>query len=243
MVKKGLIALSGKNQRFLVFVSVLFSVLLLSSSGMAGQNGSKGRFRLVAADSGQNWVGPNEIFQSGGHNDAHFQAVILAPDKLITDMEIRNVNGQYSVWDTKPANGMWLSTIAVEGRAINNSDGSLSYKLGAGETTFDVYCEDNGSANGGATTYRLTIGFATGDPLVLEMESDVKQETTPLTVVDADGNSAGTSEWKTNFDKVYLIQKGNTISGKYDYSGGKVTGTLEDRTIMGWWSEDDDVRD
>ncbi len=49
-----------------------------------------------------------------------------------------------------------------------------------------------------------------------------------------------TSDWDTNFAKMHLSQDGSRLEGTYEYSGGKVTATLQGRVLKGWWSETDD---
>ncbi len=232
------------NRLKLVF-SVFFllaSFLLVSSQSLAAPGGTA---RLIAPDSGRNLVGRSEMLQSGGGNDAVFQAVILGENRLITSMEIRNLNGVYSVWDTMPGNGMWLSGVVVDDQVVNLNDGSISYQPGAGETRFDIYCEDNGSARGGQTRYQLTIGFASGDPLVLNvLDPDDPEPSVPGNGSNATPTAAsGRSEWDTNFNKVFFDQKGQNLSGHYEYASGKVKGNLKGMTMEGWWSEDDDTKD
>ncbi|MCP3873999.1 MAG: hypothetical protein GY699_12685 [Desulfobacteraceae bacterium] len=55
--------------------------------------------------------------------------------------------------------------------------------------------------------------------------------------------ASDTSEWSSNFNRVYFIQKENNITGHYDYADGKITGFLENRTLKGWWSENDDTHE
>ncbi len=211
-------------------------------------NLNKSKAWLNTPASGRNLVGRSETLQGGGGNDAAFEAIICAPDRKITSMEIRNLDGVYSIWDTLPGNGYWLCGIVVDGKVVNRNDGSINYKLGTGETRFEIYCEDNGSAKGGQTHYKLTIGFASGeqqvinildypDPIISDSESN------EATAKPMPANSSGTSEWTSNFNKMTLDQKGKNLSGNYDYAGGKMMGILKGRTLEGWWSEDDDVKD
>ncbi len=53
----------------------------------------------------------------------------------------------------------------------------------------------------------------------------------------------GNSQWDSNFNKLHLTQNGNSFSGTYEYSGGKVIGILEGRRLKGWWLETDDTQD
>jgi len=58
-----------------------------------------------------------------------------------------------------------------------------------------------------------------------------------MTVFADDGYK---SEWDSNFNRMHVSQDENSITGAYDYSGGKFIGTLKGRVLEGWWSETDD---
>ncbi len=55
--------------------------------------------------------------------------------------------------------------------------------------------------------------------------------------------SSGSSEWESNFNKMFIDQQGKNLSGRYEYAGGKITGNLKGMTFEGWWVEDDDAKD
>ena len=117
---------------------------------------------LVEKQSLVDYVSQSESLRGDGHFDSHFRITIKAPHRTITWFEIRNTNGQSSVWDTKPNNGMWLIVVAYDGIVLNHSDGSFQVTLPEGERTFDLYLQDNGSIAAGHTSYKLTVGFGNG---------------------------------------------------------------------------------
>jgi len=68
-------------------------------------------------------------------------------------------------------------------------------------------------------------------------------ETTSSTPVPTTipAQTSGKSEWSSSFKKIHFVQNGKTLSGNYDYAGGRITGTLQGRTFNGWWAENDDT--
>jgi hypothetical protein len=46
-----------------------------------------------------------------------------------------------------------------------------------------------------------------------------------------------TGKWDTNWGEMNLSQVGNTLTGSYDYDGGKLAGTIDGTTATGTWSE------
>ncbi|MGA1862011.1 choice-of-anchor C family protein [Deferribacter thermophilus] len=48
-------------------------------------------------------------------------------------------------------------------------------------------------------------------------------------------NVAGS--WDTNFGKMNLIQRGNTVTGSYTHDKGRITGTISGNILIGRWSE------
>ena len=117
---------------------------------------------LVEKQSKLDYAQRSEKLRGDGHPDAHFQLILNAPGKTIKWLEIRNTNGQLSVWDTKPNNGVWLIVVVYDGIVLNHSDGSFEAILPEGKRTFDLYLQDNGSIAAGNTSYKLTVGFGNG---------------------------------------------------------------------------------
>lgn len=132
----------------------------------------------ISAASDRDYVSNSEQYRKNGKIDAVFQASINAPNQVITGIEVRNTNGQRSIWDTYPNNSYWLGVAVVDGRAINNSDGSVNFSLGQGQKSLRFYTEDNGSVRGGKTDFRMTISFASGDKLVITFRRNNSNTTT-----------------------------------------------------------------
>ena len=128
-----------------------------------------GRVNLVTVTSSQDYVGANEALQRSGRNDVQFRLAVSAAGRTLTGLELRNTDGQYSVWDTLPGNGMWLMAVTQGGRLLNDAQGRLvpTPLPPSGEATLDLYVEDNGSVAGGQTHYQLTLLFQDGSRQVL----------------------------------------------------------------------------
>lgn len=129
----------------------------------------QGTARLLTVNSNRDMVGRGETFRGNGTNDAIFRAKFSAPGRTVTAVEVSNTNGLRSVWDTRPNNRLWLGGVVIGGRTMNRSDGSVNFSLGSAQNTLDFFVEDNGSIGGGKTNYRMTIFFASGDPLVMNI--------------------------------------------------------------------------
>ena len=132
-------------------------------------NNSQGTARLLTVNSNQDIVGPNETLRENGKTDAIFRAQFKAPNRTVTAVEVSNTNGLRSVWDTRPNNGLWLGGVVIQNRIMSQSDGSVNFSLGSDQNTLDFFVEDNGAIKGGKTNYRMTIFFASGEPLIMDI--------------------------------------------------------------------------
>jgi len=82
----------------------------------------------------------------------------------VKSIEVRNIDGQHSVWDTIPSNGCSLLGVASADRPdklINKSDGSVDINV-ENPTTLILYLADNGSIRGGRTKYQISITLSDG---------------------------------------------------------------------------------
>lgn len=75
---------------------------------------------------------------------------------------MKSVNGEFSVWDTVPGNGMWLMAVMENGRLLNRGDGSVEIPFDGGSHLLDLLIEDNGSLSRGTTDYLLELFFSDG---------------------------------------------------------------------------------
>ena len=105
----------------------------------------------------------NEGTGGDSRKDAVIKVTIHAFRK-ISSIEVRNTNGQHSVWDTVPNNGCSLLGVASGGtpdKLINRSGGCVDIDI-EDSTIFILYLADNGSIRGGRTNYQVSITFSDG---------------------------------------------------------------------------------
>jgi hypothetical protein len=96
--------------------------------------------------------------------DGLFVLRVEATDKTITGIEIRNVDGTPSVWDTIPgtrngAIGVALTSEPV--KLLNNRDSTVSIPVQK-PLELNLYVGDNGSIAEGKTNYRVSVTFSDG---------------------------------------------------------------------------------
>jgi hypothetical protein len=72
------------------------------------------------------------------------------------------------------------------------------------------------------------FGSASSSPQTLRIRPDA-----------AGGCTAWNGSWDSDFGTLKLTTSGSSVSGTYDYLGGKVTGTVSGNTLTGTWSEQD----
>lgn len=109
-------------------------------------------------------VGPGKAIAGDDKADGLFVMTVEAKDKEITAIEIRNVDGVPSVWDTvpnsnNPAVGVSLTSDPV--RLLNNRDGSVAIQV-KDKVDLNLYVADNGGIAAGKTNYRISVKFSDG---------------------------------------------------------------------------------
>ena len=114
----------------------------------------------AASPTARDVVQNNERLAPNGKKDWAFRTRFDAVGTVIA-VEIRNINGQHSVWDTVPGNGYWLTAVLVGEQRKYSKDGTVNFPI-RGQTDFTFLVEDNGSLNGGRTGYKITLKFADG---------------------------------------------------------------------------------
>jgi hypothetical protein len=130
-------------------------------------------------------------------------------------------------WQAKASNGMYNTpnTYWTVYPNIRLEPGSYSI------TDSDPATWSQNSGSGGLGFVRI-YGRSVG-------EVSSTTTSTPTTSTQ----TAGKSEWNSTFKKISFTQNGKNLSGKYDYAGGRISGTLQGRTFNGWWAENDDTLD
>jgi len=160
-------------------------------------------------------VGRNEILRGDGVNDWMF-AISLRAEGTIKSITIRNTDGEFSVWDTKPNNRYWLLGVTTyDKRVLNKSDGSVYFNV-SGRTDLYLLAADNGSSlKQGKTSYKVIIEFVDGRVLERNVGSSSGQP--PETGQDI--------RWLT--DRVWQFGRGDgaVIAGGIRLRpGGKIEG-------------------
>jgi len=120
----------------------------------------KAQVHIAEKKSKADYVGKGEILKGNGSNDVRFRLVLSAKGKTLIGLEIRNRNGQDSVWDTSPGNAAWLMAVTQKGRLLNSPSGEIGIYFRSRLEVFDIFVEDNGSVRDGRTQYKLTAFFS-----------------------------------------------------------------------------------
>ncbi len=110
-------------------------------------------------------VSPGKRIAGDDKADGLFLLSVEAKNKVITGIDIRNVDGVRSVWDTVP--GSRTSAIGVASpsdpvKLLNNPDGSVKIPV-KDRADLNLYVADNGSIAGGKTRYRVSVTFSDGE--------------------------------------------------------------------------------
>ncbi|MFH1115629.1 MAG: hypothetical protein V1792_17105 [Pseudomonadota bacterium] len=131
-------------------------------------------------------VSPGKQISGDDKADALFLLTVEAKDKVITGLDIRNVDGIKSNWDTVP--GTASSAIGVASKSdpvklLNDRDGSVKIPV-KDRVDLNLYVADNGSVAEGKTKYRVAVTFADGEitwcpALRSSQKSDEGKQTAP----------------------------------------------------------------
>ena len=109
-------------------------------------------------------VGPDKAIKADAKGDGQFVLTVEARDKEIAAIQITNIDGTPSKWDTVPGSQsppIGVALISEPTRLINSRDGSVRIKV-KGKVDLNLYVADNGSIEKEDTKYRITVSFADG---------------------------------------------------------------------------------
>jgi len=108
-------------------------------------------------------VNLSETAGGDNHMDAVFKLHVMTSG-TIGRIEVRNIDGMHSVWDTVPGNGEMLlgvSDIDRSGVLLNKSDGSVDISVHDSKKLL-LYAADNSSFKNEETHYQVAISFVDG---------------------------------------------------------------------------------
>ena len=144
---------------------------------------SKGSSKISAMIGGishYDMLSSGEGFKEDGALDVFFVADLFdLAGKTITQVEIRNTNGLFSVWDTIPNNGMWVLGVAKAEKPnyiLNEGNGMVKIPVEKNKEKLYLYVTDNGSFAGKNTDYQITISFSDGSKLETVIDREGKKE-------------------------------------------------------------------
>jgi hypothetical protein len=146
----------------------------------------------------------SEVIQPDGFRDAHFRVRFNAIS-VVTEIVVRNLDGTSSAWDTVPGNGIWGICVVKDGDIKNRSDGSVLFTV-EGDTTLDLWFSDNGSVNGGDTSYEVIVKLNDGTTLRGSTPPYSQPSSTP-------GSETIVSAWLYTPSEVDITNKGETLGG------------------------------
>jgi len=143
---------------------VVLGVLVLASCG-----GRSNSARL------EGWtvdlVNQSETLGPDGHKDVQITNHV-DPGPSITRIQVHNVDGQSSTWDTIPNNATWALGVADRRKPqslLNSANGSILIPLKE-QTDRLLYAEDNGTFRGGQTQFEVVVTREGGQDTTYEVE-------------------------------------------------------------------------
>ena len=109
-------------------------------------------------------VNPGKTVGGDDKADGLFVLTVEATDRDIVAIQIRNVDGTASAWDTVPSskNGaVGVALVSDPISLVNSKDGSVRIKV-KDKVDLNLYVADNGSIQEGRTNYRVAVTFSDG---------------------------------------------------------------------------------
>lgn len=156
-------------------------------------------------------VNPSKKIGGDDKGDGLFVLSVDAKQREITAIEIRNVDGMESVWDTVPSTSHGVIGVALASdpvKLLNNRNGSVKIPVQE-RIELNLYVADNGSIEKSNTNFRVTVSFADGEIAWCPVQ---RQERVKAESISPAGES-GLS--KVNFLGTWLGYASTDAVGKY----------------------------
>ncbi len=189
-------------------------------TGKITPKGTKKEFKATLLGiSSIDFGGKYEYLKPDGSKDYLLQLTVNFPGKYIKNIEIININGQFTVWDTIPNNGMWSLFVCNQyNHLFSNQNGGLKQPIPAKGTYF-IYLPDNGSIIEGKTDYKLTVFFTDNSKaetkVAIAKRSHLKSSLSAVLVKRSNRDYGGRyEEIKPDGEKDYLLELNISYKGK-----------------------------
>ena len=110
-------------------------------------------------------VGTSKTIGADDKADGLFSLVLETRDRVVTGIQIKNVDGQTAAWDTVPGSEnppIGVALTSDPARLINTRDGAINLHVKE-RVELNLYVADNGSIADGKTNFRIALTFDDGE--------------------------------------------------------------------------------
>ena len=135
-------------------LQVLVTVLVVVAFVACGDKGNTAQFEGWTVD----FVNQSETLGPDGHKDVQI-ALRIDPGPSISRIQVRNVDGVASNWDTIPNNVCWAIGVADRRKPqtlLNRENGSILIPVKE-QTELLLYLGDNGAFRAGQTRFEVLV--------------------------------------------------------------------------------------
>lgn len=146
-------------------------------------------------------VGDSKTIGGDDKADGLFSLVLETKDRIITGIQIKNVDGQTAAWDTVAGSDNTPIGVALTSdpaRLINSRDGAINLHVKE-RAELNLYVADNGAIADGKTNFRIALTFDDGEVSWRQVEK------TGASVPDQPKESASDSSPPTPAAKVSFL--------------------------------------
>lgn len=156
-------------------------------------------------------VNPSKEIRGDEKADGLFELTVEASNKVITGIEIRNVDGSDARWNTVPGSeggAIGVAAVSDPVRLLNHRNGSVRIPV-KDKVDLNLYVADNGTIAQGKTSYRVAVTFEDGEMTWCPVSAASRPAESPAT------STALTERPKVNFLGKWLGYVSTDAVGPY----------------------------
>ena len=149
-------------QKSLALLVVFVVFALTGACSQVPEPTSEGKASITGVSTAD-LVSTGEKLGPDGKKDIAITLSLVAGGK-VTSMRVNNYNGQPALWDTVPANAVWMLGVATKESPqtlLNMPDGTISIDMDKLKD-FVLYFADNGAVTGGRTDFEVKVTYDDG---------------------------------------------------------------------------------